>query len=269
MIQGFHTPTTIEEALELAGRFGETGLFLAGGVEVNSAEGRRKPDHLISLAGLGLDGIEVGDEVVIGACSTYQQLIDATGAPEALQAAAAEVQNRNIRNQATLGGQIAADQPVGDLLPVLVALAARLDVYGSRGPVSIAVQDWLVDRDGLVTAVRIPLPARPVAFRTFARSNSDRSFLVVAVSLDFDGGRITDPIVAVGGIAPRTARLTGLEAWLDGASLPTQTDIEAKVAGLVDPVDDFRASGAVKRSVVSVLIARAVHAACGGTGAVR
>jgi CO/xanthine dehydrogenase FAD-binding subunit len=92
MIEGFHTPTTIDDALALARSFGDRALFLGGGVELNSAEGRRSPEHLISLAGLGLDGVQASDdEVVIGACCTYQQLIDGDGVPEALKTAAAEV----------------------------------------------------------------------------------------------------------------------------------------------------------------------------------
>lgn len=270
MIQGFHTPSTIEEALELARRFGDRGLFLGGGVEVNSTESRREPEHLISLAGLGLDRVEVAaDEVVVGACCSYQRLLDECGVPVALKTAAAEIANRNIRNQATLGGAIAGDQPVGDLLPALVALEACLDVHGDDGLVQVPVDDWLADRAGLVAAIRVPLPARPVAFRTHARSTSDRSFLVVAVSLDVADGRVARPIVAVAGVTGRTARLGALEDWLDGAPLPDQQAIEAKVADLVDPPADFRAGSAVKRAVVGVLIARAVHAAFGGKGAVR
>ncbi len=270
MIEGFHKPATIEEALELASRLGERAAFLGGGVELNSSEGTRDPEQLITLASLGLDEVVVSDDLVsLGACCTYQQLIDCDRVPEPVRVAAAEIANRSIRNQATLGGAIASDQLVGDLLPALVALGASLDVYGSVGPARVAVEDWLAERDGLITTVAIPRPVRPVAFRAFARSNSERSFLVVAVSLDVADGRIVRPIVAVGGVAATTVRLTGLEESLEGGVLPSEADIEAKVASLVDPPADYRASSEVKRQILGVLVARAVHAASGGKGAVQ
>jgi probable selenate reductase FAD-binding subunit len=265
MIEGFHRPETVEEALALAGEYGERALFLAGGTEVNSTAGRRNPAHLISLAGLGLELIErASDAVMIGSCATLQDLLDSDLVPAPLQAAAATVFNRNVRNVATVGGHLAADRAFGDLLPTLIALEARVRVHPPEGPVDLPVEGYLAEKGALVTAIRVGLPTRPTGVRCFARSPSDKSILAAAASLDVVDGAVSRPIVAIGGVAPRMIRLPAVESWLDGAPLPDDDAIEVRVAELVEPVGDYIAGAAAKKHLAGVLVARALRDAWEG-----
>ena len=120
---------------------------IAGGtdlmVEVN--EGRRTLADVVAVGRVPeLAGVRVdGDELVIGATATFAQLeLPPTAAlAPALAYAARTVGSPQIRNGATIGGNLATASPAGDSLPVLVALGARVALAGPDGPVK-PVQDY-------------------------------------------------------------------------------------------------------------------------------
>ncbi|MHB8876763.1 MAG: FAD binding domain-containing protein [Myxococcaceae bacterium] len=264
----FHRPSSIAEAVRLRGELGSGAFFLAGGTLLNSPAGAGGATHLVSLAGLGLEGIaDRGAEVAIGACTTLQQLLDSDGTPAPLRAAAKLVGNRNIRNAATLGGHLGANAPTGDLLPTLVVSGARLLTATAAGTREVPVLEWIsTGPSGLLTQVLLPKPpaGRHLALSNHVRTANDRSVMSVAVALTRGGELVRDPVVAVGGVAPHVIRLERVEAFLAGRALPRPEELEAVVGEHVRPEASLHGSPAFKKHLAGVLVARAVAAAWEG-----
>jgi probable selenate reductase FAD-binding subunit len=259
MSLGFHRPSTVSEALALQASLGAGALFLAGGTEINQKHFPGERRHLISLAGLDLGGIASGDgTVVLGATTSFQALLDSPLVPAPLQRAAARLVNRNVRNAATVGGQLATAKSCADLIPCLVALQARVLLATAQGSGAVAVEDYIVAKPtGLIVAVEVPWPAagRGVALANFTRTANDLSVLTAAASLATADGAVQAPILAMGGVAPTVVRLPSVEGALTGAPLPDRETIAALVASAVSPIDDLRGSAAFKRQLAAQLAA--------------
>ena len=284
MVRGFHSPESVEEAMRLKCDLGHAAVYLAGGTRVNSRNFAFEPDHVIHLGGLALDRIEeTPDGLSIGACVTIQEIVEARNLPWPLRRAAVQLGNRNIRQVATLGGHVGANDPCADILPALIALDAVVllatnsgtlempvsdlvcgtQALSGPGPVQAGVDEGTGDGAGLITAVRIPRPnpCRGFGLEAFTRTASDRSIVNTAVSLSRVGDKLQRPIVAVGGVGPTVVRLAQVEKVLVGAPLPSLGVIEDLVSAHVAPISDVRGSAEFKRHIAGHLVARAVVAA--------
>ena len=261
MIKEYHVPATVEEAVALKGRLGDSAVFLAGGTEVNSASFSCAPEQVISLERLALTDVLVTEtELSIGASCTVQQLIDSADIPECVKAAGRHIVNRNIRNVATIGGQLGSNKSCGNLLPILVALEGVADLAGPGSTDSIPVLDYLArERTELVTRVRIPtgVRLRLAAVERYSRTANDLSILTAAVSLAGEGEIVERPRIAVGGVAQHVIRLEAVEKALHGKPLPSREAIERLVASHVSPVADIRGGVEFKKHLAGVLVAKA------------
>jgi putative selenate reductase FAD-binding subunit len=259
MSLGFHRPSTVSEALTLQASLGDDALFLAGGTEINQKHFAGRPSHLISLAGLDLSGIAAGDgTLVLGATTSFQALIEAPDVPASLQRAAGKLVNRNVRNVATVGGQIATGKSCADLIPCLVVLGARVLLATTTGSAAVPVEDYVVAKPaGIIVAVELPWPApqRGVGLANFTRTANDLSVLTAAASLAAADGTVQAPVLALGGVASTVVRLPTVEQAITGAPLPSREAIAALVAAAVSPIDDLRGSAAFKRQLAAQLAA--------------
>lgn len=262
MIQEYHAPTTIDEALSLKARLGSSAVFLAGGTEVNSTTFRLKPEHVISLERLDLAGIRTtANELIIGARCTIQQIIDSADVPEVVKEAGRHICNRNIRNVATLGGQLGSNRSCSNLLPILVALEATVDLATPGATRAMSALQYIADeRQELITLVRIRRSAlsRLATVERYSRTANDLSILTTAVSLARDGQKVAGPVIAAGGVAKHVIRLEAVEQALDGKPLPGREAIERLVASHVSPIADIRGSIEFKQHLAGVLVAKAL-----------
>ncbi len=261
--QHFHRPSTVEEALALKREQGDVAAFLGGGTLLNSLDQATPPVHLISLAGLGLDGIEDdGKHLVLGACCTLQQLLD-SDVPESIREGCRHVENRSVRNMATLGGLLGGADSTRDLLPILVALQARVDLAGSG---DVALLDYFAAPAGLITAVRVPLVSfqRSWALGRHGPSASSPSTITAAATLQSAAGQILTPILAIGGVADTLIRMSAVERALDGEPLPETNALEALIASDLRPVADHRGSAEYKRLIAGVIGAQVLRDALQG-----
>jgi xanthine dehydrogenase small subunit len=164
-----------------------------------------------------------------------------------------------IRNVATLGGNIANGSPIGDLPPPLIALSARLVLGHKDGAREIALEDFFIDygrqdlRPGeFVEAVRIPLPSpeeRFACYKLSKRFDQDISAVCGAFHLRLDeGGAIEAARIAYGGMAATPKRASLAEAALHGRPWdePAVQDAMAALESDVTPIDDHRASAAYR-----------------------
>ena len=231
-----------------------------------------------------LRGIEVvRNELVLGALTTWTDLRRSPvvhGALPVLGEVAASVGAVAIRNRGTIGGNCVTASPAGDLLPVLLATDAQIEVAGPLGTRSIpAAEFWTgYRRTGLaagelLVAVRIPLvPGRRVRFRKLGTRRALAIAKVVmaiawqdGAAIRGDDGRVGpgawhDVRLALGSVAPTPIRARRTEAVLEGRVPDAATAIEAAatVQAEITPIDDIRSTAAYRRAVAGRILRRLV-----------
>ena len=257
MSPSYHRPTTIAQALELKAELGPGAVYLAGGTEVNNRL-VAQPTALIDLVGLGLDKFEFSPSGVrIGAGVTFQGIIEHPEIPWYLKTAALQMANRNIRNRATVGGQLGTNRSCADLIPTLLAAQSQVSLVDRE----VSLEQFLAVPPELILSVFVPATDRGFGLGHMTRTASDISLLATATSLSLEDGSVQKPIVAMGGVAAQVVRLHDVETQLDGHPAPAPERIEELIAKAVQPIDDQRGSAAYKRHIAAVLGARAFKAA--------
>jgi carbon-monoxide dehydrogenase medium subunit len=274
----YHEPTSVREAVELGARFGPHGRFLAGGTDllIQMRRGQIAPRHLISLHRVpGLDAIETDGAVTLGALVTHRRLERApelAGPLQALSEAARVVGGHQIRNVATVGGNIVNASPAADLVPVLLTLDAEVTCLGPGGERSLPLESFAsapgvttLRPDELLTRVRFSLPAAPSAtafLKAGRRRAMEISLVCVAarVTLDASRERCLGARIALGAVAPTTLRARAAERRLQGQVLTGATlrEAAAAAAGESRPISDVRASARYRALLVATLVERAL-----------
>lgn len=160
---------------------GRDGLFLSGGTEIlrlNTGVDKNSP--LIDILPLLSDEIrKEGDSVLIGASATFALLLSSPVVPDYLKEALCYMPSPQLRNQATIGGNIASWRDDSFLIPTLSASGAELTVVSSDGEKErMSIEDYGVKR-GLILSVSIPASAD---VRNFRESLTSHSHAVVTAS---------------------------------------------------------------------------------------
>ena len=269
----FHRPETIDAAIAFARDHGEAARFIAGGTDLIIQINRRRlaPRHLISLAGLGLDTIvETETGYMIGAMATHDAVVTYPGFQKqliALTEASAVIGGRQVRNIATVGGNIVNASPAADLVPVLLALEATVELRGSAGVRSLPLDRFLVERgrtdrrsDEILTAVRFDKPPAASAtsfLKAGRRKAMEISVICVAAHLVHNG----KARIAIGAAASRTMRMPEAEALVEKQGAGAFRAAGRIAADRTTPIDDVRSSARYRKLLVATLVERAL-AAC-------
>ncbi len=278
----YHEPDTLEEALDLLQRHGDDAHLLAGGTAMVllMAQGLAQPDHVIGLRGIEeLRGIRRRPDggLEIGATVTHAEAerspTVAAHCP-ALRTAFGEVATIRIRNQATVGGNLAHADPAQDPPPMLLALGAEVIAASPRGQRRIPLHELFVgffqtslEPDEIVTAISLPPPDRRAGaayLKFLPRTQDDYATVSVAAWLLPDrDGRCARARIALGAAGAVPLRARRAEESLTGRRLDGEAIAEAAalVREEVDPIDDARGSAAYKREMARVWTERALHAA--------
>ena len=267
---GFVRPADLSEALaELAEH--PDAVLVAGstdwGVELNIRHTRAP--HTIAVDRLAeLRTLEVTDQgFAIGAALTLSEIERGLGGRIPLMAEMfPQFASRLIRNGATLGGNLGTGSPIGDSLPVLLALEASLVLASSDGDREVQVADYFtgyrqtVRRPGeLIRTIRIPAPLAPLsAFHKMAKRRfDDISSVAVAFAVVLDSDGDGDPVVTraaigLGGVAATPIRASATEAALTGMSWTARTiEQAADVMGAEGtPMSDHRASAGYRSAML-------------------
>ncbi|MEL6793425.1 MAG: FAD binding domain-containing protein [Pseudomonadota bacterium] len=197
-----------------------------------------------------------GDRVAIGAGAT---MADVMRSPETafLAPAARAVGGPAIRNMATVGGNLMAPHPYGDLAVALLALDGVARMVGGG---EVSLEDFLAQRRGIVQAVLVRRPAGDAfRFRKVSRVKPKGvSVMSMAAHLNRSAGRLADVRVAYGAMGPTPVRVRAVEEALEGASLDP-AGIAPALAVATDgltPPDDPLASAWYRREVAPVHLRR-------------
>jgi carbon-monoxide dehydrogenase medium subunit len=273
----YHEPRSLGEALDLLARYGEDAHLLAGGTAtvILMRQGLLRPGHVIALwriAELGGVSRAADGGLRIGAMATHRDVersAEAHAYSPALTAAFASVATVRIRNQATVGGNLAHADPAQDPPPMLAALGATVTVASHRGTRTLPVDDLAVDHfttslatDEIITEIRMPRlepGARSIYLKFLPKTADDYATVSVAAALRLAGnGTIAETRIVLGAVGPTPMRLRRFEDAIRGTRPADVVHALAMIPDQIDPTDDARGTAAYKRAMASVWTGRAL-----------
>ena len=274
----FRAPESLAAALEiLAG--GEVSI-LAGGTDLmlRRDTGGLAPTLLSLNRVTEMKEISVIDDVLsIGALATMSVLLQneliAEHAP-VLREAADHFASEQIRNAATVGGNLCNASPAADLAPPLLALEAAVELANWQdGAVSVRLvplADYFTGpgtttmaANELLTAIQIPVkPARRACFiKSGPRPALEIAIVSGALAVRVEDGRLHDVCLALGSVGPTPLRARQAEAVLEGQAIDAALIARAGEAALAEaaPIDDVRASAWYRARLIKVFLERMIE----------
>ncbi len=277
----YFEPKSLTEAVQLLGSYAGRASVLAGGTDllVEIREHVRRPDFVVNIKKIpDLDGLHYEDEVglLIGALVTARTVETAPVVLDkfaGLAQAARELGSIQVRNRATVIGNLCRASPSADTAPPLIADAARARLFGPTGERELLLEDFFTGPGRTVLAadellVRVDVPQPPprtgkVYLKHGRRRAMELATVGVAVSLSLDDGVCSQARVVLGAVAPTPIRARAAEAALVGQLLDDRSVAAAAEAAMqaARPISDVRSSADYRREMVRVLTARAVRGA--------
>jgi carbon-monoxide dehydrogenase medium subunit len=284
------TPRSLDEALEALNQ--EEAQVLAGGTDLinNIKINAAKPRRLVYILGIAdLDYVTVkGKSLSIGAGA---RLVDiehdrqvVTRFP-ALCEAINVIGGTQIRNMATLTGNICNASPGADTPPILLVLNAEVEIFGANGAGAArsnrlplggfftGPKTTVLKKGQLVGGVTLPLPPEQAgaAFRRLARVSLDIAKINCAAYVEREGDRIQLARIALGSVAPTPVRAPTIENALEGQKPSERLFQQAAdlVSEDIAPIDDVRSTAEYRRQIASLLVREALQEAwrrSGGKG---
>ena len=278
MTYDYHEPETFDEAAALLARYGEDAHLVAGATAFTLLwrQGLLRPGHVIGLRRIAsLGGITRADGgLVIGATVTHRAIersSDVARYCPAVTRAFASVATVRVRNQATVGGNLAHADPAQDPPPMLLALGAEVIATSTAGERTIPLDELFIDvfttslRPGeIIASVRLPSLAagtRATYLKFLPQTADDYATVSVAATLRLAAdGTVADVRVALGAAGPTPVRARAVEDALRGARPDAKriADAAARVDADIAPFDDVRGSSAYKRDMARVWTERAL-----------
>ena len=279
-------PVTIEEAARALadGR----ASVLAGGTDLmlQAANGRTPyRGRLVNIRRIAeLRGAAItGGRVRIGALTTVTDILNHAELAKAvpvLRQTADKFASNQIRNMATIGGNICNASPAGDMIIPLLALEAEVELASWDGAKirtrEVALEKFftgpgrtVMERGELLTAVSFAVPEAGHRVR-FAKSGPRPALEISTVSAAFSAtckdGVTTNVRIVLGAVAPTPIRARSAEALMEGAEC--SGDLAARAAkaaaGEISPIDDVRASAWYRTHLTEVFVRRLIEDVCHG-----
>ncbi len=272
---GYFNPHEVSEAVLLLAQFGDKARVLAGGTDLIHTMRLRQvtPEYLINIKGI-VDlnylkenaGLEMGALTRISAIKEseiikqkYISIYEATewfGSPQ-------------VRNMATISGNVCRSSPSSDLIPPLMTLGAVLKLVGPRGERKVLLEDFLLgagktilDHE-ILTSIFVPPKGKNngTAFKKLMRASQDLAKVSCAVSISVEGGRCRDVMIALGAVADRVFRAKKAENILRGEEITEGKikDMAQRAAQEAQPITDVRSTATYRSHVIKVLVERLVR----------
>jgi len=265
-------PTTVHEASQALADYGEKARIYAGGAELLLLlrNGMLQSEVLVDVKKIErLHRVALADGVLrVGACVTHHALASSELVREhapALAYAESQVANIRVRNQGTLGGNLAFNDPHSDPGTVLLIHNASVLVGNDKDERRMALDDFFVDMYATALGpgdllLEIEIPALPAGMTSaYQRLHRyQRPTLGVAVGARMSNEAVEDIRLAVGCVGPKALRLTELETKIIGTKPGDAKQIvaEAKeyLRDVLLPVDDLLGSEAYKLYMTGVML---------------
>ncbi len=276
----YHAPKTVDEAIALLAEFAaDDGRVLAGGQSLVPTMAFRlaRPAHLVDINGVeALNRIAVADgKLVIGACvrhSAFHKPVCEGPLGKLLTDVVHHIAHYPIRNRGTFCGSLAHADPASEWCLVLAALDGEVVAQSVRGARTIAARGFFkgimttaLRDDELLVEARLPLlPAGTrCGFYEYSRRAGDFALAAAVGLYRLDGGKITEPRLAIGGAEVNPRRIAQAERALAGAAPGHQAFRAAAQAAMeaIDPMEDVINSAEFRRDLVLAVARRALERA--------
>ncbi len=278
----FHQPAGVAEALEILAQYGEQAAVIAGGTDllVNMKHGKLAPRHLVGLerlselAELSADNgsLVIGPRLTAAALAGSGEL---SGAARVLALGSAALGSPQVRNRATVGGNVCTARPAADMCLPLLALGAKALLAGPNGPRELPLDEFFLgpgqtakQPGELLTGLAVPKPAEGSGAgyeKLGLRKALEIALVNVAATLwlEPDGKTIKEARVALGAVAPTPMLSAGAAAVLAGQTAGEDAFARAAsaAAGDAKPITDHRGSADYRRDMVRVFTRRALRQA--------
>jgi len=275
----YFEPKTITEALSVLAKYGEHANVIAGGTDVMvDMKYKEEPGCLVNIKKIpGLDTIqENGASLQIGPLVTIRDIETSRLVRERLPLlweSCHQFASLQIRNTATINGNIYRASPSGETLAPLLALEAKAKLAFRDGEKTEAFSSFFqgpgktsLGSKGLLTEIEIPYPPKGshgVYLKHAVRGAMDIAMVGVAVLITADAGNssLQDVRIALGAVAPTPIRATKTEALLRGRSLTAALVKEAATlaASESSPITDQRSSAEYRGWIVEALTRRGLE----------
>ncbi len=271
----FHRPATLQEALHLL-RETQGAKVLAGSTDllIQMKIGKQRPSAVVQILDIPeLSELSLGArEARIGAAVRLYRLEEDARLGElfpALQEAVRAIGSVQVRNMATLGGNLCNASPGADTAPPLIAYGAAAEIAGGGGEETLRERlpleelfagpgQTVLGPERLLAAVILPAPpeASGAAFRRLGRVSLDIAKISASAYLERRGEQVAAARVAVGSAAPRPVRAGTVEAALEGKPFSAALAREAaeRVEGDIHPITDVRSTARYRVETAAVLI---------------
>jgi carbon-monoxide dehydrogenase medium subunit len=276
-----HEAGSLSEAATLLARYAPGARLLAGGTDVlvDLKTARVEGGHLISIQGIdelrGVSQTEAGLD--IGALTTLAELNRSPIVAESypvIRDATSRMAAPQIRNAATVGGNLAGAVPCADLPPVLLVSGASVVLWSPSGRRTVGMSELCIGpRETILRADEVlekvlvpePPPGFGAAYERFAlRDGNAIAVAAVAAGLLMDdNGTVLEARLALGAVAP-TPRLVEPAATALTGRAPDDDAISAAAEAAMaaaEPISDVRGSAEYRRRLVGILTGRAITAA--------
>lgn len=275
----YERPMALDEAINIYNHYGSKARLIAGGTDIlveMKLVRESAPEVMVSLNNVEeLSGISWAADggLIIGSMTTIATVAKHPVIKSryyALAQAAGQVGSVQVRNLATIGGNVARSSPSADTLPALAVFNAEILVAGPNGKRIIPLQDFhigprvtVLQQGELITKIIIPAnkSLQSSYIKHGFRKAMEISVAGVAVAICMDAnGQCQDVRIALGSVAPTVIRATKAENFLVGKKPEDQVIQEAADQALkaVSAINDFRASAEYRTEMVKVLTIRAI-----------
>jgi len=268
----YYEPKSLNEAIEILSKYGSDAKILAGGTDllILIKMGVLKPRCIVNIKKISdLYGIrEQGDQLIIGALTKLRTLEKSKIIKEnftALYEAVKSMASVQIRNMATIGGNLCNASPAADTAPPLMVFNASLKIVGLNGEKIIPITSFfkgpkrtILKHDEILTEIILSCPGNRTgsAFIKIARTAMDLAKVNVAVKLVIgEDNVIEDVAVALGSVAPTPIRAFSVEKYLRGKIFSEEIALEASklVVKDISPITDARSTVEYRRHISKVI----------------
>jgi carbon-monoxide dehydrogenase medium subunit len=274
-------PGNMEDAIA-ALQANDKPYLLAGGTDllIGMKTKTVKPECLIDLKGIpGIDGIEYDNGFKIGALTTVRDIEVSPLIRQkipVLSEAAGTLGSIQIRNRATIGGNLCHGSPAADMAAILLAMSCEVKIASDNGTKTMGLDSFFIgpnktvlNRNEVLSQIIIPKEIeqfKGVYLKHGPRKAMDIGIVNIAILLDADAGSgfCNQIMIALGAVAPRPIRAKKAEALLNGNELNPAAIQKAAAAAAneTNPITDFRASAGYRKDLVKNLVAKGIHQIC-------
>jgi xanthine dehydrogenase small subunit len=207
--------------------------------------------------------------IAIGAAVTLQDAYAALAQDRPhLKTFASRFAGLTVRNSGTLGGNVANGSPIGDSMPLLIALRANVVLMSVRGHREMPLEKLytgyrqnVIAKDEVLAWIKVPLPTANEFSRVYKiskRYDDDISAVCLALSVQRDGDALRDLSIGIGGVAATPVRAIKTEAnYIDFITTDKAfSSLKVSLQAEFQPISDMRASSSYRREMLAALVQR-------------